>query len=408
MEHDKKKYGNAPAAWSLWLLVLVSAPMSAGMASVAVAEEARLSAGDALEVTVPGPSPSKVKARIERDGSVDLGVYGRSVVGGMTLYNATLKIRKDMEVFIRDTSSVQVRLVETAALIYVTGCVNQPGLVELTSDRDPLLAITKAGGHSKCADLSRVVLKTPAATSTIDLQSYLERPQEQSIPPLQSGTTLIVPAQRGLSVPLGELRMDPEVLEERIFVLGAVNNPGHFPRQGVTTIWQALALSAGPKDGALLHSIRVLGGSKHRTRNALDPVDASLPHSGALIIYVPSAAEVAQSRGVTVLGAVNRPGKVPTAKPISLIEAIGRAGGTNNRAELDEVYVLRTTQSGTLTMRFNLEHLLQKGGQAVHFRLQPGDTLSVGQEKPSLWKDGVEVASDLTILATAVALLAGL
>lgn len=80
---------------------------------------------------------------------------------------------------------------------------------------------------------------------------------------------------------------------------------------------------------------------------------------------------------VYVTGAVLRPGKVLSDRPIKALEAIMEAGGFDyTKANLKAVRVLRNQNGQTMHYTLNLKEVL-KGSQSDQFNLKPGDILYV-------------------------------
>lgn len=84
----------------------------------------------------------------------------------------------------------------------------------------------------------------------------------------------------------------------------------------------------------------------------------------------------------TVLGQVNRPGsyEMPegSAGGMDILEAIAMAGGYTRIAAPERISVRRKGSAGDQVLRVNAKRLGQQGGAGA-FRLQPGDTITVGE-----------------------------
>ena len=84
-------------------------------------------------------------------------------------------------------------------------------------------------------------------------------------------------------------------------------------------------------------------------------------------------------RRFTVLGQVNRPGsyEMPEGSPsgIDLLEAIAIAGGYTRIAAPERISVKRRDQ----VLRVDAKRIARRGGSESGFRVQPGDTITVGE-----------------------------
>ncbi len=89
-------------------------------------------------------------------------------------------------------------------------------------------------------------------------------------------------------------------------------------------------------------------------------------------------------RRFTILGQVNRPGsfEMPDGSPngIDLLEAIAIAGGYTRIAAPERISVRRKSEGGDKVLRVNAKRLAKgQGANAGGFRVEPGDTITVGE-----------------------------
>jgi len=84
-------------------------------------------------------------------------------------------------------------------------------------------------------------------------------------------------------------------------------------------------------------------------------------------------------RRFTVLGQVNRPGsyEMPEGSPsgIDLLEAVAIAGGYTRIAAPERISVKRRDQ----VVRVDAKKIARRGGSESGFRVEPGDTITVGE-----------------------------
>ena len=80
---------------------------------------------------------------------------------------------------------------------------------------------------------------------------------------------------------------------------------------------------------------------------------------------------------IYVTGAVLRPGKILSDRPLTALEAVMEAGGFDyTKANMKKVRVIRTEKGQTEHYTLNLKNVLQ-GGQAAEFKLKPSDIIYV-------------------------------
>lgn len=152
---------------------------------------------------------------------------------------------------------------------------------------------------------------------------------------------------------------------KKVSVLGAVGKPGAYEMLGPRTLLQVLSQAGGltPGVGAELYVLRSRpGGSNDRI--AVNVNDLLMKDDAALnltiepgdIISVPPDRPVY----IYVDGAVKTPGRIEqlASRPITLLQAIAKAGGATERANLKAIQILRQSPDGTQTsLQVNLKHV---------------------------------------------------
>lgn len=81
------------------------------------------------------------------------------------------------------------------------------------------------------------------------------------------------------------------------------------------------------------------------------------------------------SRQISVLGEVRRPGRYRISQRTDILDAIAMSGGFTEFADRKEVLILRKTKSGVRRMQVNVKRLLNEGAHPLY--LEPGDTVYV-------------------------------
>ena len=170
---------------------------------------------------------------------------------------------------------------------------------------------------------------------------------------------------------------------KKVSVIGAVGKPGVYEMLGPRTLLQVLSQAGGLTEdaGARLHVIR---GSMNGTGERLtvpvndlltdrDP-DLNVSIEPGDVVSVP----IDRPIYIYVDGAVKTPGRIEqlASRPISLLQAIAKAGGATERANLKEVQILRKGEAGTQTVvQVNLKRL--RAGKAPDPTLLDGDIVVV-------------------------------
>ncbi len=79
---------------------------------------------------------------------------------------------------------------------------------------------------------------------------------------------------------------------------------------------------------------------------------------------------------ISIVGEVAQPGAYVIEPGTGVIDALAKAGGLNNYAAQDSIYVVRRTPS-LVRIRFRYQPLLRAEGKAGSFRLMSGDVIVV-------------------------------
>ena len=168
----------------------------------------------------------------------------------------------------------------------------------------------------------------------------------------------------------------------KAFVLGRVSEPGvvNFPGDG--TLLEALALAGGlPHIGkdTFLTKCAIIRGNETviwiDLRDLLDNGNMSLNAriQNNDVIFIPEA----EDEMVIVLGEVAKAGPIMLKRGLNLVEAVMRAGGYTNAANLKKVFILRQEGTQGLVQQVDLKQMLESGDFKQNFALQKNDIVYV-------------------------------
>ena len=170
---------------------------------------------------------------------------------------------------------------------------------------------------------------------------------------------------------------------KKFSIVGAVGKPGVYEMLGPRTLLQVLSQAGGLTDesGSSLFVLRDTGNgapsrievSVRELMTSRDPA-SNVPIEPGDIISVPIDRELY----IYVDGAVKTPGRIEqlSSRPITLLQAIAKAGGMTDRANLKEVQILRQSDDGTQAIAtINIKHV--RKGEAADPLLQDGDIIVV-------------------------------
>ena len=393
-------------AATFWLLIGASA--QAG-------ETRLLTEGDQLSLVIPAYGKTKRKIVVDEDGKIPVTPHGHIRVAGLSLVEAEKAVKKRIKRYVHRVRGVKLRLLQRRVL--VTGQVKKPGLVEIEKDADIWQAIQSAGGLIKGAYLARVIHIQEGIARTLDLHAYLTREHVQALAPLNSGDTIFVPATAGLPMVEGSegAYVNEQTQRDKVFVLGAVKNPGMYDRSPQLNALSAISLADGPDNDAHLSQVKVIGHGGTHTVNLTDWITGAdhakpLPDMKGLVIFVPRQPQnrtLAFGGSVEVMGMVKHPGSYAVDDSTPLLQILGTAGGPIKEADLANVRVVRRGKASTLTMGYNVNTYLQDGGVVGMMTVRPGDTVFVNAES-GFWSQLTSILSSIAVVSAAMTIFAGL
>lgn len=219
--------------FALWILLVISLIASAfGQASN---ETYRLQSEDVLRIQVFGLQEIAAEVRVGRDGKVTAPYLGSIAAEGLTASELEAELAREYvkKLRLRDPR-VSVTIVQFRQMTAsITGAANRPGLIPIRQG-DTILDLVAAGGGlfpQNGADGKRATLQRRGSKELIpvDLDALLKRGDLSQNYDLLDGDVLAI----------------PENLNNRVFVFGAVQQPGPKLFRDGMTLSEALVESGG-------------------------------------------------------------------------------------------------------------------------------------------------------------------
>ncbi|MFO7609194.1 MAG: SLBB domain-containing protein [Candidatus Krumholzibacteriia bacterium] len=181
----------------------------------------------------------------------------------------------------------------------------------------------------------------------------------------------------------------------RLYVMGAVRNPGQYDFVMPPGAWDLLRAAGGPADGADLSRARVVRLVDERTEvtdldlsgvmDGRGTPDVDLQNGDTLV--VPGAAgsgmTVRAHAGVQVFGAVALPTVVPLTEPTELLQVLMLAGAPTLDADLGKVHWVHRLPNGFRSRTIDVSRFLKYGNALGNPLVYPGDTLEVTEARDS-------------------------
>lgn len=206
-----------------------------------------------MRVYVPGHPELSADVRVEADGQIRIAEAGAVPAATRTTADLGNDLARRYRILFPDVSEVFVSVLQyNSRSIDVVGEVRNPGTFGFRIIPDLVQVVLKAGGPTPIADLSniQVVRKNRAegdsSVVSLDLSAGLVEADPATLPALEPGDTIIIPAAEQMAL-----------TGDTYQVLGSVAAPGVYRLRGETTLVKALAAAGGPGPNANLQKVHL-------------------------------------------------------------------------------------------------------------------------------------------------------
>jgi polysaccharide export outer membrane protein len=288
--------------------------------------------GDVLDITVPDMEEIRDKAvRVNGDGTVILPLVGRVQAGGMTEDQIHAELVNKLKEYMHHPQVTVFVKQYRSRQIAVVGSVKNPGLITLKSPSQTILdAIAEAGG-----------LTSEAADQLIFF------PVEYSSD--HNGDRLMRASFSDGSDTVRRLTYSPSEEQQR--------------GPGAAAATQSLGSLVPPNGQPLLIGLKstsLTGAGRY----------LELPVRPGDVIVVPGGGDV------MVVGWVERPGHFKIGSGLTVLGAIGAAGGPMYAADRTDIHLIRTERNGDkVTVRVNIDNIID--GQEPDISVHANDVIDV-------------------------------
>lgn len=290
---------------------------------------------DEMIIDISGLYDVNFKLLVNTEGNIRIPNVGLIKVSGITIEEATRKIKSELGKYYQGIKSGQTNINVSlgnirSIKVLVIGDAVQPGSYSLPSLATAFNAIYAAGGPTVSGSMRKVkVIRNAETIATFDIYSMLVDGIKIKNTTLQDGDIV---------------RIDP--YESRIYIKGAVKRAGLFECIKEENLQQAINFAGGYLESADRSKIRVFRYTeKGRTCLNFDInnlSDDKIQNGDS--IYVPHLYELQKGYKVTISGAVRKPGEYQLTDNITIKDLIIQAQGFNEMAYTDSVEIIRAVK----------------------------------------------------------------
>jgi protein involved in polysaccharide export with SLBB domain len=342
--------------------------------NLATPESYQLGPGDALVISIWGAAENTYDVEVNRNGLIKLPNIGPVVVSGMSIKDATIKIKNALKkvyagISAPDSSpykiftNVSMSSVRTVQ-VNIIGQVKVPGTYSLSALSTVLNALYASGGPTMNGTFREVKLvRNGEEVSYFDIYKYLIDGSQEGNKTLQDQDVIIVGAYTSI-----------------IKINGAVKRPGTYEIKSSETLEDLIEFVSGFTSSAYRDVIKLkrIDGDRMKIKE-IDYVNSKgAPLLEGDVITVGSIIDKIENK-ITISGAVYRAGDFEYIPNISLLQLIEKASGITETAYLERGLITRQDNEGALRTRiaFSVGSVLNGEENIV---LQPNDVVQIFDE----------------------------
>lgn len=340
-----------------------------------------LGAGDELSVTVTGANETDFTNTISKEGNYLLPYAGLVNLNGLTLDQATQKIKQKLKMAYPLIGSGKTQVMVTvdnvkSMQIHVIGEAEKPGTYTLSSVANLFNVLYVSGGPSANGSLRNIeLIRNNAVIAKIDFYEFLLK-----------GTL-----SKSLQLENQDIVRFP-VYQKRVSVNGQIKRAAVYELQEKETLQDLIVMAGGMGDTAYKESVKVVQlSNKERLLRDVAAADFAyfIPRN-ADSIYIEKVPAIYNNK-IILAGAVNRPGNYELTKDISLVKLIQKANGILEKAYTNRAAIFRrnplTYEQSIIS--FEVSDVLS--GKAADILLAKDDSIHIYA------KDQMEEKSTITV-----------
>jgi len=320
---------------------------------------------DELLIDLTGDNEANYNIKVTPEGTIRLQYVGLIAVGGLTIEEATAKIRAGMSKTYpglrTGRSSIAVNLGNIRSIkVTIIGESVRPGSYTLSSLSTVFNALYASGGPNQNGSFRKIqVIRNSKVVANVDVYDFLLKGIQKSVR-LQD--------QDVINIPVYDIRVEAS---------GEVKRPALYEALKTESLQDIINFAGGFTSQAYTANIKVLQNT-NKERKIVD-VDADHfksynPVNGDKYIVEKILDRFANR--VEISGAVFRPGKYELEKGMTLKQLIEKADGLKEDAFLNRGYISRLNLDNTpALLSFDVEKIVE--GTQTDIPLQREDKVTI-------------------------------
>lgn len=166
----------------------------------------------------------------------------------------------------------------------------------------------------------------------------------------------------------------------RISILGEVRSPGSYELKENLTLTQAIAMAGDFNDNADTAKVKIIHSHDGNSEDKITEVDFDDILNKKIRdpeIKANDKIIIEQMGRISIIGQVSRPGTYDLKKGLTVVEAIGLAGGFTPTAAQNATRVVRTEDDKKVIINVPVANITRGSNSDKNIELQAGDTILV-------------------------------
>jgi protein involved in polysaccharide export with SLBB domain len=311
---------------------------------------------DELLIDITGDNEASYKPRVSPEGTISIEYIGRISVAGLTIEQATNKIRSAMSgtypAMRSGRTQVAVNLGNIRSIkVIITGEVTKPGTYTLSSLASVYNALYASGGPNENGSFRNIqVIRNNRVIATVDVYDFLVNGIQPENIRLQD--------QDVIHIPIYQIRVD---------VTGEVKRPAIYEIRADESLADVLKYAGGFSEMAYKARVKVFQNTptekKVISKTILEFPDYK-PRNGDKVIVDPILDRFENK--IQLVGAVFRPGVYELTPGLTLKKLIEQADGLKEDAFMNRGYIIRLNPDNTsAVIPFDVSNIMQNASSDI-------------------------------------------
>lgn len=164
----------------------------------------------------------------------------------------------------------------------------------------------------------------------------------------------------------------------QISILGQVRSPGSYQMKENLSLTQAVALASGFTDAANTSKVKIIRIANDKKETLEIDVGQIFDKAAPDVEIKPNDTIIVEEYGrISIMGQVGLPGVYNLKKGLTVVEAIGLAGGFTSTAAQNGTRIIRTQDGKKKIIQVPVADIVRGGDTSKNILLEAGDTIVV-------------------------------